>query len=370
MKLLDWKKVGQILGVYLVLMSILALFRRKQTQAVKRLNPIDPETGIAATERVMLNGVEQWVMIRGQNPNNPVLLFLHGGPGLTLMPYHHQNALLEKYFTVVHWDQRGAGKSYQPGLPVDAMSFDQLYTDSLALVYWLRGRFQKSKIYLAGHSLGSTIGLKLAAKHPELFHAYIGIGQVVHKQRGEALSYQYALEQAERKGDKRALKHLQQIGPPPYDYKAMLKERHMILKYHGNLYRSDNVLPLAKLAFACPEYSWRDLIRYLRGLHFSLKTLWGQAYDIDFFQQIPRVDIPVYFMEGRHDYVVPATLVAQYVNQLQAPKGKALIWYEQSGHWPQLEEPEKFQAVMIERVLKDTAAKKPLKLLKKAPAHA
>lgn len=314
-----------------------------------------PAKAISILEQVNLGGVDQWILIRGQHPENPVMLVIHGGPGLTLMPYHHVNTGLEQYVTVVHWDQRGAGKSFTPGLPPESLTFDQLKADATSLMRYLCNRFEQKRIYLAGHSLGTTIGLRLAADHPQLVQAFLGIGQVANKARGEALSYQFALDQAKKHNDTKSLQQLEAIGPPPYNYKAMLIQRRIVQKYGGNLCYATDILPLVKIAMASPFYSWIDRLKYMQGVQFSLKHLWEQSYDINLFEQAAHIEVPVYFALGRHDAVAPSQLAAEYFESLSAPQGKQLVWFEQSSHWPQIEQPNTFEHLVVEKMLKETA---------------
>ncbi len=339
--------------VFAGLVTALAAYRRQAVRQTRKQASIDPRQGIDQLRPVRLGGIKQWVLIRGRNRANPVLLFLHGGPGLSLMPFYYLDAALEESFTVVHWDQRGAGKSWRPGLK--DMSFDRLEQDTLELVRFLQQELNAGQIYLAGHSLGSVLGLRLAAKHPDSFRAFIGIGQVVNKQLGERLSYRFALESARRAGNPRAIRSLEKIGVPDGNARKMVQERKWVSAFGGNLHgRNRMIWPFLAWAFSSPIVTWRDAIRYTAGLHFSLSTLWESLSGLNLFGEIQQVQVPVFFLEGVHDYVAPSTIAQAYFEMLDAPNGKSLIWFNHSGHWPQLEEPATFCRVLVDEVLKTT----------------
>jgi pimeloyl-ACP methyl ester carboxylesterase len=167
---------------------------------------------VAAFERVELGGLRQTVLMRGKRVSNPVLLYLHGGPGSSeLALVRHFNAALEDHFIVVLWEQRGAGKSYSPFIDPSSMTIDQFVSDAEELARWLGRRFGKDRIYLVGHSWGSLVGLRLAHQHPELFQAYVGIGQAVSFQEGERLSLRWTMEQAQAAQNLEAIAELRSL---------------------------------------------------------------------------------------------------------------------------------------------------------------
>ncbi len=176
---------------------IIALGMRGSAQTrIAEATKIAVPFGIDSLERVRLGGVDQWILIRGHDASDEVLLFVHGGPGVPNMPLCHLNADLEKRFVVVQWDQRGAGKSFSTSVPPKAMTIDQFVSDARALTQLLIERFDKDKIYLLGHSWGSVIGAKTAARYPELFNAYIGVSQVTNVMETQKLLYERTLETA------------------------------------------------------------------------------------------------------------------------------------------------------------------------------
>jgi pimeloyl-ACP methyl ester carboxylesterase len=256
----------------------------------------------------------------------------------------------------VHWDQRGAGKSYSSRIPVETINRDQFVSDIRELSELLRKRFDVSKIYLVGHSWGSEIGVLAASRHPELFHAFVGVGQVVEKGEQEEISYRFVMDRARKSGDEIAIKELEGIGVPPYDnHKELLLQRKWLDRFggvsHNNRLTFNDFL---KIGLTSPDYSLLDGLRFFRGQEFSATHMWEERTQCNLFQEAPKIDIPVYFFVGRHDYNTPFLLAERYYQQLDAPRGKQLIWFENSAHMIPYEEPEKYCAELL-RVLKETS---------------
>src|SRR2546423_11087796 len=186
----------------LLVLALIVLRAYEQSQIAKRIAITSPN-GIASLEKVRLGGVGQWVQIRGEDRTEPILLFLHSGPGFPEMPFSHVNAELEKEFVVVQWDQRGAGKSYSSSIPESSMTIEQFIADTHELVQFLLQRFGRTKLMLVAHSWGSIVGALTVAKYPELFSAYVGISQAVNAPESERAMYRFALETAASQGSEK-----------------------------------------------------------------------------------------------------------------------------------------------------------------------
>lgn len=343
---------GGIIAAVVGLVLFRIYLQHKTADRIK----IVSSAGIASLEKVRLGGVDQWIQIRGDDRTRPILLFLHSGPGFTEMPFSHVNAPLEKEFVVVHWDQRGAGKSFSFSIPESSMTIEQFISDTHDLAELLLKRFGRSKLILVAHSWGSIVGALTVTKYPELFEAYVGISQAANAPESERIMYRFALETATRQRNEKAATELKRIGLPPYksfaDYRTM---KGWVHHFRDAGYSEISPWKFAQLALASPAYSWGDLLRIVLGMRFSFSQLWQEAfYRTDLFKQAPKLDVPVYFFLGRHDRTVTASaaLAERYFQDLDAPKGKQLIWFENSGHWPQLEEPEKFPAVLMDELSK------------------
>ncbi len=335
----------------------LLLWRHFAQERIAARIRIDSNDGIAVIEKVRLGGLEQWIEIRGHDRSKPILLFLHGGPGFPQMPFAHLNAELERHFVVVQWDQRGAGKSYSSSVPDESMRVTQFVSDAHELVQILLTRFGARRCYLVAHSWGSLFGAQLAAQYPGLFFAYVGIGQAVDLPQTEQVLYQFALDSARREDNQTAIADLERIGRPPHskaDHKFMTKwVDHYAEREHPSLSRTR----MMRLALESPAYSWIDLVKIPLGVRYSFQRLWKEIfYETSLFKQAPRIDVPVYFFLGRHDKVVTSDVAQRYFDALDAPREKQIVWFEESGHWPHFEEPEKYRKELIERGLGESAA--------------
>jgi pimeloyl-ACP methyl ester carboxylesterase len=310
---------------------------------------------VAELRKVTLGDSEQWVLIRSEDTANPIILFVHGGPGtsqLTLMRKGTQP--LEKYFTVVNWDQRGAGKSFAAIRDRSRMNMPQFVSDINELAEYLRGRFHQDKILLAGHSWGSVIGLLAVAQRPDLYSGYIGIGQMSNMADSEKLSYDWTLQQATLAQDAKAVATLREIGPPPYEgawQSKFMTQRRLLGKFGGEYYGSNSGAfgVVIKHLLLSTEYSVIDRVNFFRGIFASVRLLFPELLKVDLFTQVPEVKVPVWFMLGRHDNEVPSALSAQYFERLNAPQ-KTLYWFERSAHLPNTEERDLFNHLLIETI--------------------
>jgi proline iminopeptidase len=198
-----------------VVLSSGLLYRKYLQHKVAEERAITSPNGINSLEPVRVGGIDQWVEVRGQNVNNPILLFIHGGPGIAFIPLAGTwQGSWEKYFTVVQWDQRGAGKTYASNdkeLQRRTMNVYQMEQDTLEVVNYLRNRFKREKIFVLGHSWGSVLGLWLAHEHPELIYAYVGVGQVINTEQNEVVGYQDALEEGHKRHNEQAVKTLEPV---------------------------------------------------------------------------------------------------------------------------------------------------------------
>jgi len=221
------KKLLKIALKYVVLpfiaiciLAILSFFsvRAYVQNQVRRQTEITSPNGIESLEMVRLGGIEQCISIRGWDKDNPVLLHLHGGPGTAEILFaRYLDSELEKHVVVVRWDQRGAGKSYNPDIPPETMNTDQFISDTCELAEMLRKRFDEEKVYLVGHSWGSALGALTAARYPEFFHAFVGVAQFVDATENEEMTYQFTLDRAEESGNRQALSEIKEIGVPAWD---------------------------------------------------------------------------------------------------------------------------------------------------------
>jgi pimeloyl-ACP methyl ester carboxylesterase len=315
----------------------------------------DREKSLAVLEPLELGGTRQWVLIRSVNVDHPVVLFLHGGPGTAQLAVNRRYTRdLEEHFTIVDWDQRGAGKSYRAVPDAATLHIEQFIEDTRDLTCHLLERFHKRQIALVGHSWGSVIGAIAAARYPELYSCYVGIGQMVNMKANEVASYEWTLDQARGRRDRRAATALENMGPPPYsgNWQAhTIAQRSYLARFRGEVHGSR----LGGLRLIVPgvlfarEYTLADRRNFFRGIFRSMRLLWPELLTVDLFARVPELRVPVFLVEGRHDHEAPSGLAAQYFDVLRAPS-KELIWFERSAHMPNWEEAGRFTEFMVTAV--------------------
>ena len=320
----------------------------------------NPLTG-SISEKIFINvnGIQQGMFVKGKDVNNPVLLFVHGGPG---MPEYWLTQRyptgLEDHFVVVWWEQRGAGLSYSADIPPETMTTEQFVADTIEVTNYLRKRFDVEKIYLMAHSWGSYIGIQAAASEPDLYYAYIGIGQISYQIQSEQLAYQYALAYYRENGDANMVRKLDAAPPTltiplPANYEA-LRDSYMHSAGIGTTRDMESVVNGIFLpSWQFREYTLGEKINLWRGKFFSRSrsfNLWDKMQITDLTQQVTKLEIPVYFFHGLYDYTCAYPLAKSYFEKLEAPI-KGFYTFENSAHSPMFEEPEKVQRILLEDVL-------------------
>jgi pimeloyl-ACP methyl ester carboxylesterase len=308
-----------------------------------------PSGSIAEVAYRRLGDLDQWTMIRGESLANPPLILLHGGPGWSETTFFdYFNAPLERSFTAVYWDQRGAGKSFDRATPRSSMTVEQFITDLDELVDAVRERLGKRKVAIFGHSWGSALGALYATRFPAKVAAYVGSGQVGDWAAAEAASYEFALAEAQRRGNRRAMRRLEAIGPPPYSAKAVFTERTWLARLEGRM-RPRALLKVGRAVLGAQASSIFELPSAVRGFRFSMDAMWSEVSQLNLIELAPVFQMPVFFLLGRNDHWVPPDTSVAYFDALTAPS-KKLIWFEHSGHEPFIDEPGEFNAAMAELV--------------------
>lgn len=345
------KIIVRTLGALVLLLAVLLGWLSLPTSTPPFLNADGaPIAGsIAEEEWIEVNGLSQWTLTRGRNRDNPILLVLHGGPGAGEFAWFRAyNSNLENEFVVVHWDQRGAGKSFDAAAtPPESMNLPQFIADIDVVVDHLREKFGRERIALLGHSWGSLLGTMYSAAYPDKVSAYIGTGQIADMTDNERVSYEFALAEATRLQHDKAMEELAQIGPPPYSVEATLIQRGWLTEFGGGLtHDRRSQASLAWDALSTPEFNLFDLIALVRSALFSLDHLWEGLSSANLDQTLLTFDVPVFFLLGRHDYQTPSVLAEPYFNRLTAPD-KQLFYFENSAHSPPWEEPDRFFDVMV-----------------------
>jgi pimeloyl-ACP methyl ester carboxylesterase len=319
------------------------------------LQRVVTKNGIDEQKKITLGGIKQWITIRGRDRDNPILLFLHGGPAAPEMPtsWTFQNPW-EDYFTVVQWDQRGSGKTYNANDPdriAPTLTVTRMEKDTEELVQYLRRKYHKKKIFVLGHSWGSLLGIMLAHNHPEWLYAYVGMGQMIDSQASERDSYETTLKAARAAHDRVAVKELESIAPYPGGALSLDKiniERKWSVTYGGLSWNRDSYAYYYRATELSPDYTDNDLTAIDKGSLLSLAQLLPAFSTFD-YSGVTDFKCPIIIFNGRHDETVSANVAADWFAHVHAP-AKKLVWFENSAHMMQIEEPGKVLVHLVEDV--------------------
>jgi proline iminopeptidase len=347
---------------FLALPSLLAIAeepahpasRSEATAIIAQARKIVTPNGIERLEKVRIGGIDQWVSIRGADRRNPVLLYVHGGPGYVSMPMSWWFARgWEEYFTVVQWDQRAAGKTHllsDPAAIATTLTRQRMVADTEEMVSWIRKELGKEKIFVLGHSWGSYLGLELAQHHPDWLHAYIGVAQLVDGPESERRGWHFAVDAARRAGNAEAVRELEAIAPYAADGRRVpLKDLYVQRKwlgYYGGAmaYRKDNSAE-SSLADLSPDYTDAESRHLWDGNHFAAPYLLPEVVSLN-LDGVRSLKCPLLLFEGRHDWNLNSEVAAAWFAKVDAPE-KHLIWFENSAHLPMTEEPGKFLLSLV-----------------------
>jgi len=308
---------------------------------------------------IQINGLKQGMFIESNNINNPVLLFLHGGPGLPeygltkKYPTH-----LKEHFTVCWWEQRGAGISYDKNLNPNELTIENIVSDIFEITNYLRNRYNKEKIYLIGHSWGTLIGLYAVKEKPELFYAYIAVAQIVNQLESEKIAYKYMFEQYQKANNRKMVKKFENNNILPLDIITMKYVEFIDKPMHelgiGTMHSMKSVISgifLPIMLNKAYKLSERINIWKAKSIYLNKTNLWKIMSQTIISKKILSVDIPIYFMHGIHDYTVNYSLAKEYFQLLTSPL-KGFYTFHNSAHSPIFEEPEKVNKILLEDVIR------------------
>lgn len=325
-------------------------------EIVQDLGRIVAPNGVQESYATRIGGIDQWLNVRGQDKANPIILFIHGGPASPITPTQWQfQRPIEEYFTVVNWDQRGAGKTFNavdPESISDTIHIPRYVDDAIEVAEHLRARYGKRKLILMGHSWGTILGMSAALKRPDLFYAYVGIGQNINTRANERISFEFGLEQAKAHNNAEAVRELQSIAPYPGNT-PITRERIITARkwpqFYGGLtaFREESTF-FYRASRLSPEYNECDRTAINKGNEFSLGRLLPEFLEVD-FTDVRTFPIPVVMFMGRHDYTTPSSPTAAWMDKVQAPYKQA-IWFERSAHMMPWEEPGKTLVSLLQYV--------------------
>jgi pimeloyl-ACP methyl ester carboxylesterase len=320
------KIVRRILVAFVVLillavigvLSYRAVWQHRIVNATKITSP----NGIEEEKFIDVNGAQEWVAVRGENKNNPIILFLHGGPSEANSPLVSLYTPYEKDFVFVQWDQPGAGKTFikagdhQPKLALESMA-----ADGISVAEYLRGEFHQPKIVLIGEDWGSLLGERMIEKRPDLFTAFIGTDTAVSWVAKQQVEYDYTKNRATSLNDRKTLEALQKLGPPPYLSLDRYRQFPRLVPPEDDA----SIKRLIELVFRSPRLSLTDMFGWYKALRSGEEELTPVLISADMRKADTKFAVPVFFIEGENNIVSPTSLVSDYVSKIQAPVKKLQI---------------------------------------------
>jgi len=303
---------------------------------------------IRRSEYLEVDGARLYLLVRGADAEAPVLLWLHGGPGGAERPlFRYFNGRLEKYFVVVYWDQRGAGRSFDAKADPRHLTIAQQLADLDQLVNHLRLSLHREKIILIGHSWGAALGLLYTQAHPDKLSAFVAVNPLISTQEQQRAEHDFIYTEASRRQDNTILDQLGKIGSPPYaTARNVLAMERLVQRYGGIYYTEPNRLWVMIRGIASGLVGPLEIARIIKGNNVSLETMHQELQTLDLRKSVETIDVPVLMFLGRHDRHAEAQLAAGYFEDLHAPM-KKLVWFEQSAHNVPFEEPALFNAAVV-----------------------
>ena len=303
---------------------------------------------IKRSEHLTLDGTKMYLLGRGADRSAPVLVWLHAGPGGAERPlFRYFNSELENHFVVVYWDQRGAGRSFDPKADPHRLTIAQHVVDLDAVVDHLRQSLGQDKIIVMGHSWAAALGLLYAQAHPDKVSAFVGVNPVVSTREGQQAEYDFVLAEASRRKDNGALAHLRKIGPPPYKKLGQVLAMEKLVQRYGGVFHEEprRTWIMVRAIFSDLVTTW-EIARLIHANHLSLEAMNEEPLGLGLAGSVPSASVPVLFFLGRYDQHTDGKLPATYFATLCAPV-KRLVWFEKSAHNVPFEEPRLFNATVV-----------------------
>jgi pimeloyl-ACP methyl ester carboxylesterase len=339
-------------AILLGFLATLLIHRRLRQASTAAALKIGEAGGISEECFVRIGGIDQWIGIRGENKDNPILFVIHGGPGSSYAIFTPLLRSWEKHFTILQWDQRGAGKTFaRAGSRAGGeLSMEQLTRDGLEVVEWLREQFKKDRVFLLASSFGSTFGLEMVQRRPDLFYAYIGTDQNTGMVRGRDEERAETMKRLHALGLGPGVKALERIDPDPthWTHEDFTADARWTMKSDPLGYRRTVAL-LKEAIWYAPGWSLRDILAFFKGMRFSLKQLLSEFSRYDAWERGTRFEVPFFIFQGEKDVLTTPALAREFFDDVVAP----VKWMElipDTGHFAAFQQPEKFLDLLLTHV--------------------
>ena len=327
--------------------SLFCMLQRPFMQNINAKKLAAAQNELNESRYVSINGIEQWITIRGRDKKNPVLLILHGGPGSSYTPFNVLLLNWEKHFTIVQWDQYGSGKTFKKNGSIESLSFDTLADDGIELTKYICAYLNCDKIILLGSSAGSLIGLKMIKKAPEYIAAYVGAEQ---NSPDTGLYYKTIKEYA-AKNDKKALQFLERIGSDKTKWtkKDVDRINRIAVSVDKNAPHMIYDLMLPAILYD-KEYSMKDIQTMSRGMEYALEKLYAEMVCFDFEGVGCQFTVPFFIFQGEYDILTPVDDARRYFEKIKAPH-KEFVLIKNAGHLAEFANPKQFLEELLNKVL-------------------
>ena len=334
--------------IVISILAIVLLFLLVRTVAPGWMPKVKGENAVSEFRKAEINDAELQLMIRGEDRSNPVIIFVHGGPCCSEIPYVRKYQKdWEKDFTIVHYDQRGSGKSYEFGTDYSQVTTTTHVEDLIALTEYIEDYLGTDKVILLGHSFGTYIGTQAAALRPDLYSAYVGIGQMSDTVSSELNTLDKCIAAAREKGDTKAAEELEAMRGP-ISAGEMITPRDKVYKYGFGARLIDDNRDYTRAFLLGPEYNLVDVVRYLAGANKCQESLIKEALEHPITDIVEEINIPVYFVMGQYDGMTSPEAAEEYLQDIKGDGEKKFILFENSAHYPQFEEKEAFYKWMTD----------------------
>jgi pimeloyl-ACP methyl ester carboxylesterase len=340
------------IGLFVVFVEIVFLHRGVRQHRNALALRIKSADGVCVEGFVPIGGIEQWITIRGDQRDNPALLLIHGGPGSSCGIFAPIIRSWERYFTVIQWDQRGSGKTFGRTGPSDSgnINMDRLIRDGIEVADHIRTTLRKEKVILVAHSLGTTFGLSMVRRRPELFSAYVGTDQNTGMVRGREENYKATIVRLRAAGLDNGVSALQKIGPDPFRWSP--KDFTTVAKWTMKSHPATcvQIMRLLKSAvWFTPGYTLLDIRDFASGMHFSIERLLAEIRTYDAWAEGTHFAVPFFIFQGENDVVTPPFLAREFLEQVTAPV-KHMELIRDAGHFAAFTQPEQFVRAMLAHV--------------------
>jgi pimeloyl-ACP methyl ester carboxylesterase len=343
------RSVVVILALLLAVIIVGLSYRAWRQHEIAQTLAITTPNGIDEGSFVRIGGIDQYISIRGDDRAKPVILFVHGGPGDSMVSFVQIYRPWEKYFTVVQWDQRGSGKTYgRNGRNEAPITIDRMVRDGIEVAQYLRTHLHKDKVILLAHSWGTVLGIQMVKRRADLFAAYVGTGQVVAKAEKENILYARLMKKLEAAHDESGIRKLKTV-TAPYRTEAELQvEREVSSRFDIPSERGLRSRMTPVVLFA-PNYSLRDIYDFLHAPDYAGEAIYRQQLPYDARKLGLKFDLPFFIFEGEADSITPPDLAKAYFDSVQA-QVKGFVVFRNAGHGALLTMPDVFLGELLRRV--------------------